>query len=203
MLNTPKNRNILQNYSEAIRAILLASALHNLEGIDTPSLQPNYESKDGAGGIVGDLAVRTAKQSIYGNEICIASCWSSITLIASIPTQSVLVPLNFFVVAGERVRIAISVSNQPDTPDSPSYGSTMARDVNLYVKDPTQSSYIAASATRDNAWEMVDFIATRSGIHTLEVSFPQGYTAGPTAVGIAIVNPNAQRRFVYMPLITR
>lgn len=69
-----ERHNSLRFWPEAIKAIVMASALHNIEG---PSIMrvDGYDDKDGAGGIVADPADQIAvTRGEYGST-CFSPCW--------------------------------------------------------------------------------------------------------------------------------
>lgn len=144
------NRNIsLQSSPEAIKAILMATALHNIEG------SSRLSEYDGAGGIVADEADNVAR-GIYGG-------WGYRSYTCS--TINPLTVASPYLTAGTRTRVVIA------WPTDPSYGSYTTRpssDLGLYI-DNSLGYTIAVSDWWDNTYEIVDFVPSQSGYYKIQV----------------------------------
>jgi len=141
----------LSIWPEGIKAILMATAMQNLEG---PLF--GQSDKDGAGGIQADLADRVAR-GINGN-------WGAINYSCSSPAS--LNVMSMSLVAGKRTRVVIAFDSDP------AYGSYTSRpcaDLDMQVISPT-GAFVAGSASWDNTNELVDFTPAVSGIYTLRVT---------------------------------
>jgi len=106
-----QRQSTLKNLPAAVKAIVMASAVHNIEGDNRLS------DKDGAGGIDAALADQIA-QTQGGSGACNAPCWWSINTSSSSPGLNSSVNRFFNAAHGERVRIVIAWLSQADS----SYG---------------------------------------------------------------------------------
>jgi hypothetical protein len=142
----------LQFWPEAIKAILMATAVHNVEGDATLS------DKDGAGGVSADRADDVARQ-FRGNWDGVSfECDSSSTP----PPIDITMPL----VASRRTRAVIAWNNDPAYEW---YDVQPSADLDIVVLDP-QDSVVASSASLDNTYEIVDFTPGADGDYTLRIT---------------------------------
>ena len=135
-------------WPEAVKAILMTTAVHNVEG---PTV---LSDKDGAGGIVLDHAVATVDNSRWGKNnsyLCTAA--------ASVDVQTIALG------AGRRTRVTL-VWSTPDTYTN--YASRPAVDLEMEVIDPA-GNVVAGSYSLDNTYEIVDFLALSTGNHKIRV----------------------------------
>jgi hypothetical protein len=142
----------LQFWPEAVKAILMATAVHNVEGAREVS------DRDGAGGISLDRADDVARR-IRGD-------WNGVAYecSASSPGPTVDVPMSL--VAGRRTRAVIAWNSDPAYD---SYDVQPSADLDLAVLDGSDT-VVAHSATLDNTFELVDFVPQASGSYTLRVT---------------------------------
>ena len=186
----------LYYWPEASRAILIASATHNIEGVSW--LTPSVDVKDGAGAIVGDQAVETAKTRGFAGTLCEKSCWWATSLASLSPGYSLW--RSFTSRVGQRVRVAYSWWSTADP--YPYTNDVLDTDLSIYISLPNGYYANATSISRDNNYEIVDFIAPYTGDYGIEIyktSFsnpnaPQNY------VGIAVVQP---RYNAFVPIANR
>jgi hypothetical protein len=135
---------------EAVKAILMATATHNIEG------SARLSEKDGAGGIQAFQADSVAQG--------MATRWGGVTYnCASKPVNYDLVEMSL--TAGKRTRAAIVWGNDPDYA---LYADRPGADLDLQVINPNGSSG-AFSISYDNAYEIVDFTPSVSGVYKLRV----------------------------------
>jgi len=130
-----------------VKAVLMASAVHNIEGASRLSDQ------DGAGGLQAKAAYDAVVNGWSGKisyEICQGYC-SNVTFNAT---------------AGQVVRFVICWLSQSD-----GFGTDTADDIDLTVKNPS-GSIAATSASFDNNFEIVEFTATQTGTYTARGCFP-------------------------------
>lgn len=140
----------LQIWPESVKAILMASAEHNIEGATRLS------NRDGAGGVVADRADRVARRvTNVGN-------WSGIFYGCGNPLLQNLTTVNLF--AGQRIRFAMVWDTNPNYP---LYASRPGADLDLWVRNPL-GGYSAFSASWDNTYEIVDFTAPITGPYTFQ-----------------------------------
>ncbi|MGE0479356.1 MAG: S8 family serine peptidase [Phycisphaerae bacterium] len=154
----------LRIWPEAHRAILMATALQNVEGA------ARLSEKDGAGGINLDRADDVAR-GVNGN-------WGARNYDCS--AASSLDVLNMALVAGKRTRVVIAWDSNPDYSD---YNNRPSADLDLQVIAPNGSS-VASSLSFDNTAEIVDFTPSVSGTYKIRVNkYRCSYT--PSYLGYA------------------
>jgi hypothetical protein len=160
----------LLTWPEASRAIIMASAVHNIEG---PSGIPTgQELKDGAGGIDAALADVTAKtQWTSPTSPCTDPCWWGIYHDNTAFPVGTYQYRYFKASRGERIRTAIWWWSHADCPDQAhcSYD-RLDTDFQLGVLDPDGQWVPGAwSASWDNNYELVDFTAPKTGQYKIAV----------------------------------
>jgi subtilisin family serine protease len=149
--------------AEEVRAIMMASARHNIEG------SSQLSDKDGAGGILlgaADTVAASTLSDFYVNDGAASNF-----------------PLNrsFTVTAGQKVRVAIAWAHK--TPA----GNTMTEpttDLDLTIIDPN-GGLVINSANHDNNYEIVEFTAAVSGTYTAQISNFRS-SSGTERIGLAI-----------------
>jgi len=139
----------LRMYPESVKAIIMATAIHNIEG------KSRLSDKDGAGGIdaqVADyVAINTLTRGRWGSRSY--TCSNHLDTIATLSLT-----------AYKRVRFVI-VWYQ-DT-DNYSYYTTKPSadiDLNLYKG----SALVTSSGSYDNNYEIIDYTPTVTGIYTFQ-----------------------------------
>jgi subtilisin family serine protease len=126
----------LKYWPEVIKAVLMASAVHNVEG------ESRLSEYDGAGAVVLSTAYETVKlRRMWGRTVF---------------QQDFPVHYQFDAKKGQRVRIAIAWSSDPDSSYPPS-------DLDLGVSGPGGRGW--SSSSYDNPYEIVDFIAPADGTY--------------------------------------
>ena len=143
-----RNRS-LQIWPEAVKAILMASATHNIEGAR------RFSSRDGAGGIVAYNADNVTRGYNGG--------WVGLNYSCSSPTNynALTMPL----VAGKRTRAVIAWDQNPSYEN---YTSQPSADLDLRILGPS-GSVVASSTSLNNIFEIVDFTPTTTGTYTLQI----------------------------------
>ncbi|HLH26954.1 MAG TPA: S8 family serine peptidase [Chloroflexota bacterium] len=139
----------LAQWPEALRAILMATAVNPLQGDTT------LASRGGVGGLVTDRADNVV-QHIDGDWGAQPyDCGSPSPLdVASVTLQ-----------AGQRLRGVIAWNTDPSWSGWPSQPGA---DLDLSAVGPTGA--VATSASHDNSYEVVDFVAPSAGAYALRVS---------------------------------
>ncbi len=168
-------------WPEAVKAIIMASAVHNIEG---PSDIPSYQDlKDAA------LADTIAKTRPDSGVVCNSPCWWGIFTSNTNPVVGGSIYQYFTASRGERIRVAISWFASADTPLKPP---DLARDelltnYQLYVYKPSGGNPIGNTASWDNNYELVDFVAPETGQYQIRIyRQPEGdYNESSNSLGIA------------------
>ena len=139
----------LTTWPEAVKAIAMVSAVHNIEG------SARLSEYDGAGAIVADRADDIAR-GVNGT-------WGARSYTCT--TGATLNATTMYLYAGTRTRVAITW----DTPTSYSqYASRPSADLDLRVVNASGST-VASSSSFDNTYEIVDFTPSATGTYTLRV----------------------------------
>lgn len=153
---------------EAVKAILMATAIHNIEG------SSRLSEYDGAGGISLDHADRVASDT---------SKWKTarITLTSFDSTASI----NYYFTAttGQVVRAVIAWDANPSYAF---YNTQPGVDLDLYVYSPS-GSLVTSSLSWDNTYEIVQFTAPTTGTYRLRV-YNKRFNDSSTFLGIAWAN---------------
>jgi hypothetical protein len=139
----------LASWPESVKAILMATATHNIEGASRLS------EVDGAGGIVAynaDLVTRR----VLGN-------WGGVSYTCSSAADVDMTSM--YLAAGRKVRIVIAWDNDPAYAN---YGTKPSADLDLRLVN-SGGSTVASSASWDNTYEVIEFTPTVSGTYKLRV----------------------------------
>jgi len=130
----------------ALRSIIMASALHNIDG--ATGIPTGQELKDGAGAIDAALADQVAQTQGANGGTCNVPCWWNV------PTSNLSPPVggslnNYFRASrGERIRVAINWwSNADGTPPSKQHDTWQGVDENALVgADAAYASFQSGSS---------------------------------------------------------
>jgi Subtilase family len=133
-------------WPEQLRAILMASAVHNIEGASRLS------ERDGAGMMAVNTAARILDDNRHGGRHVGCGTFGRSQVVAS--TQ---LPAN------RRLRAAISWTADPSAVD---HASRPSADLDLEVRGPSGSVF---SSSFDNTSEIVDFQAPTAGTYEIRV----------------------------------
>jgi hypothetical protein len=143
----------------AVKAIIMASAVHNIEG------NGRLSSIDGAGAIDAALADQIA-QNEGSTSACNTPCWWSLGTNLS-PSAGGYVERTFNAVRGERIRVAIAWLSKPEPPTDTS-PDPLLRNFDLSIIPPSGTVYPSASPS--NNFEILDFMAPGTGQYTIRVT---------------------------------
>lgn len=143
----------------AVKAIIMASAVHNIEG------NGRLSNFDGAGAIDAALADQIA-QNEGSTSACNTPCWWSLGTNLS-PSAGGYVERTFNAVRGERIRVAIAWLSKPEPPTDTS-PDTLLRNFDLSIIPP--SGTVSPSASPSNNFEILDFMAPGTGQYTIRVT---------------------------------
>lgn len=139
----------LKGWPEAVKAIVMASALHNLEG------SSELSGKDGAGGIAVDRADNISRgfNGAWGGKYYPCSSTSPYTL----TTMSLTV--------GVKTRVVMAFSTDPNDLN---YNSRPSADLDIQIKNPS-GSIIDGSYSSRNTYEIVEFTPAVTGNYQLNL----------------------------------
>lgn len=164
-----QRHNSLRFWPEAVKTIIMASAIHNIEG---PSIMraDGYDDKDGAGGIVADLADQIAMARGEYGSICFSPCWWGESISNSSFPVGTYRYYQFYAPADARIRVAIAWDSAPagDYAANP-----LKTNLNLLIVDPDWQSLDTVggySASWDNSYEIVEFMSRKAGTYKIGVS---------------------------------
>jgi subtilisin family serine protease len=136
----------LEAQAEEVRAILMASAWHNIEG------DPRLSERDGAGAILASKA----------DEVLVNG--ESSFFIRPGGTAGFPIETPVFAFAGEQIRIAIAWSHKAGD-----MGTQPSTDLDLLVFAP-EGKLVAISASFDNSYEIVLVTAPVDGTYTVQIT---------------------------------
>lgn len=153
-------------WPQAVKAIIMASAVHNIIGpSDIPTGQ---DLKDGAGSIDGVLADSIAQTGFLTNTICNKPCWWGTGTSNTNPNVTDSIYRNFKASRGERIRVAIAWFAQADPPGASYANDALLTNYNLYVYAPS-GALVGYTASTNNNYELADFTATETGQYQIRV----------------------------------
>lgn len=171
----------LELWPEAIRAIIMASATHNIEGRSIIRFYDPTDIRDGAGAINASLADITAQTRGTLTGTCYVSCWWGYAIDPSFTQREHY----FYADSGDLIRVAISWWSNPDTSGNNYSFNQLDTDIDLEIIDP-MGVYLDISISTDNNYEMVEFVASSSGLYRIRVhKWPT--TEPSNFIGIALV----------------
>lgn len=140
----------LASWPEAVRAILMATATHNIEGATRLS------ELDGAGGLNALQADRAAAN--------IASAkWGGKSYTCSAPATDEVTTMSL--TSGKRLRTVVSWDSDTAYSD---YANRPSADLDLRVVN-SSGTIVASSSSFDNTYEIVDFTVPATGTYKLQV----------------------------------
>lgn len=140
----------LASWPEGVKAILMASAAHNIEGASRLS------EFDGAGGLVSDWADNIAR-GVNGT-------WGARSYTCSTTTPLDVATMSL--TAGVRTRVAIAWDTDPAYA---SYTTKPGADLDLRILN-SGGATVASSLSFDNTYEIVDFTPSASGSYRIRVN---------------------------------
>ncbi|MFZ3383223.1 MAG: S8 family serine peptidase [Candidatus Methanoperedens sp.] len=138
----------LRSWVFLIRALIMVSADHNIEGAGKLS------EKDGAGGIDISKAYETVTNNRYVRDLLV------VPIMPKVHT--------FSATQGQKVRVAISWASHPDT-NNPPANDDLKADLDMFVYTPS-GALVDYSNSYDNSYEIVEFTAPETGTYTATIS---------------------------------
>lgn len=189
----------LSSWPEAAKAIIMASATHNITG-PTTIVGGQGDLRDGAGAINAALADVVAQTRSFSDvDPCTASCWWGVSISNSNFPVGKDLERSFYAKRGDLIRVAIAWWAHADTSGNNYSFDRLDTDLDLRIKDPN-NQYISnvSSLSWDNNYEMVEFVAPQTGEYKIAVrkvraDEPSNY------LGIAFVRLHR----VYIPLVLK
>jgi hypothetical protein len=169
----------LKDQPSAVKAILMAAAVHNLEGDRTLS------SADGAGAIDAALADQIAQSQGATNDMCNQPCWWQKNTVGWDPSFSNPLSYTFAAARGERIRVAIAWLSNADGPAG--YATdTLFDNFEVRVYQPNLQ-LVASSLSTSNNFEIVEFVAPATSEYRIEISrrYASNLDPGVNQLGIA------------------
>jgi len=139
----------LQSWPETIKAIIMASAWHNIEG------NSRLSAFDGAGAIDIGNAYLCAQTRSFSNETVYTSSF----------------PKNYALTLSGNKRVRIAIAWDSDTTgDQPPATDNLRADLDLYLYDPS-GRLVASSTSWDNSYEIVEYTvpSTNGGTYTAQI----------------------------------
>ena len=133
-------------WPEQLRAVLMASAVNNIEGATRLS------DVDGAGMMAANTATRILDDNRHGGQRVDCARFGSSQVVSSTTLNR-----------GQRLRAAISWTADPSDPN---HTNRPSADLDLEVRGPSGSVF---SSSFDNTSEIVDFQAPTSGAYEIRV----------------------------------
>ena len=188
----------LFNWPEAVKAIIMASATHNITG-PTTIVRGQGDLHDGAGAINAALADTVAQLRADSATTCYVPCWWGQWINSSNLPVNTDLERTFYANQGNLLRIAIAWWAHADAPGNGYSFDRLDTDLDLRIKDPN-NQYMSGvnSLSWDNNFEIVEFVAPQSGVYKIAVrkvraDEPSNY------LGIAF----ARLHRVYIPIVLR
>jgi subtilisin family serine protease len=136
-------------WPEIMRAILMATATHNIEG------SRRLSDIDGAGGLVTSAAAGLLSDP---------QRWNGLHYACDNSTPATLALATLAVGPGTRHRVVLSWDTDPAYND---YSSQPSADIDLHVVDANGRT-VASSLSFDNTFEIVDFDSWQAGTYTVQ-----------------------------------
>ena len=152
----------LKTYPETVKAIMMASAVHNIEG------SSRLSDQDGAGGIQAKAAYDV-----------VANGWHSASWVSNGCADLSNAPA-LFATAGQTVRVVISWL----VPIDANLTTYTFADADLSVSSPSHSQ-TWTSASFDNNFEIVEFTAPQTGVYTVQACYKAGQSNPIQLMGYA------------------
>ncbi len=149
---------------ESIQSILMATALHNIEG------EARVSQKDGTGGMDASAALVAVERDAWTSQ----SIGSGTTFPLTIQG---------YAWKGDRVRFAMRWLSNPSG-DLTSDPQTVDLDLAVYQPDNTTLVVVSAATTRN--FEIVDFVAPVTGSYNFRIEFWSGTWSGDTWLGTGL-----------------
>jgi hypothetical protein len=190
---------VLRSWPEGCRAILLASAGRNVAGGTWWSdVATRTDARDGSGAVDAESGVRIAQQRRTRNAPATSRGWDVGTLSSAdvggdgLATfrHHVTVPL---LLRSPTVKVALAWDSKVTSLFGLALSSSLTVDLDLIVRN-SRGQQVAASASWDNSYEIVEFAATRGATYEIVIRRWSGtdnvwYGIAWTVNGISLLRP--------------
>lgn len=181
----------LQNFPPTVKAIIMASAINNIEG------DKRLSEQDGAGGIDVATAFSIFDAGGYMNIV-----WPDINQIFPDSGSTInfyswnMTNGSLYARSGQRIRAVISWESNPNAQHT---FDPLSTDLDLIVFGPS-GVFVASSLSFDNNYEIVDFIAPETGNYRIQVrAWKRSQESANLGFGLAWISINN----IHLPLIIR
>jgi len=178
----------LQNFPPTVKAIIMASAINNIEG------DKRLSEQDGAGGIDVATAFSIFNTGGYMNLV-----WPDINQVFPSSGSSInyysgnMSSGSLYANSGQRVRAVISWESNPNSQYT---SDPLSTDLDLRVYSPS-GVFVTPSQSFNNNYEIVDFIAPETGNYRVQVrAWKRSQESANLGFGLAWIRiPN-----IYLPI---
>ena len=155
---------LLLSAPNAVKAIIMASALQNIEGAS------RFSDKDGAGAIDAFSAYSIAStRGSEGTTACIGPCWWNTYITPSNLPDDTFLNRYFLASKGEKIRIVIAWWSYAYCTDLQNCDyDFLSTDLDLKIYDP-DGTQVASSVSSVNNFEIVEFMAPKTGQYRIGV----------------------------------
>lgn len=195
----------LKTNPETIKAIIMASAIHNIEG------DARLSDKDGAGGIVASEAMAVFERGGWAHHIITDTNDFGVP---SNPLSGNGTDYEFkgsdteiwdvgttYAYKGERVRATLCWNSNP-TGDLGSPGADkMSTELDLTVVAPN-GAHTAYATTSYNSCEVADFVADQNGEYRMKVTYWRRSAESPN-LGLGLAWLRVPMYYVYLPAVMK
>jgi hypothetical protein len=192
----------LNIWPEANKAIIMASATHNIDG--PTGIPSGQDLRDGAGGINAALADTVARNRNYSDtDPCTDSCWWGHSISNSNFPVGTYLYRYFTANRGDFIRVAIAWWSHADCPAIANCNfDRLDTDLHMGVQYYDNGAWHwvsgAWSASWDNNYELVEFVAPETGTYRIAV-YKERADEPSNYLGIAFVRLHR----VYLPAVMK
>jgi hypothetical protein len=188
---------VLCSWPEGCRAILLASAGRNISGSTWWSdVATRTDARDGSGALDAESGVRIAQQRRTRNASATSRGWDVGTLSSADIGADGLTTFHYhvtvpFLLFSPRVKVALAWDSKVTSLFGLALSSALTVDLDLIVRN-SRGQQVAASASWDNSYEIVEFAASRGATYEIVIRRWSGsdnvwYGIAWTVNGISLV----------------
>jgi hypothetical protein len=169
---------LLKYEAETVKAILMAGAVHNLQGPAFPDLTDATDDRDGAGGVNALHNDNIVSNGWFRDPTYVTPSSFGCTSQYSCPNP---IDVTFSANAGETVRVVLTFDS---TADSGGTTDVLNADLDCRVTDPGGGNHYCSNSY-DNSAEWLQFTAPGTGTYTIHVSAYRFDPGTDTIFGLA------------------